>query len=129
MLFPSFNSDYGTYSESYVPYTPSNTKQFGSRTTASKPRPSTGGFNFGLSSKGVEEGHDIIITERPQTGPRGDDVYGMKPLGSVDSRENIRHDYYEPTHEARASKANTEYSKGDSDLVEAEPVHVLEHAK
>jgi hypothetical protein len=127
MLFPSFDSDYdyGTYDDSYVPYTPSNTKQLPSRTTASKQRSSTGGFNFGLSSKGVEEGHDIVITERPQPSPRGDDVYGMKPLGSVDSRENIGRDDYEPTRTARASKTNTEYSKGESDLVEAEPIHVL----
>ncbi|KAF1932851.1 uncharacterized protein M421DRAFT_1434 [Didymella exigua CBS 183.55] len=129
MLFPSFNSDYGTYSDSYVPYTPSNTKQFASRTTASKQRPSIGGFNFGLSSKGIEEGQDTVIAERPQPSPRGDDVYGMKPLGSVDSRENIGHGDYEPAHEARPDRANTKDSKGDNSYVEVEPTHVLGHAK
>ncbi|KAJ4406139.1 hypothetical protein N0V91_004811 [Didymella pomorum] len=129
MLFPSFDSDYYTYDESHVPYAPTNTKQFGSRTTASNQRPSTGGFNFGLSSKSVEEGHDIVITERPQPSPRGEDVYGMKPLGSVDSRENIGHGDYEPTRTARASRANTDHSKVEGDFMVAEPVHVLEHAK
>lgn len=129
MLFPSFNSDYGSYGDSYVPYTPSNTKNLGSRSAASKQRTSTGGFNFGLSSKSVEDGHDIVITERPQPSPRGEDVYGMKPLGSVDSRENIGHGGFEPSHQASDSKADTEYSKGDGGLPKAEPIHVLEHAK
>lgn len=129
MLFPSFNSDYGTYDESYVPYVPTNTKQFGSRTTASKQQSSTGGFNFGLSSKTVEEAHDVVITERPQPSPRGENVYGMKPLGSIDSRENIDRDDYEPTRTARASRANTGHSKGESEFVEAEPIHVLGQAK
>ena len=127
MLFPSWKSEYGTYGDSYVPYTPSNTKQLGSRTTTSKPRPSMG-FNFGLSSK-TEEGQDVVITEREHSS-RDEDVYGMKPLGSVDSREQIGHDDYETsTHDARASKANTEYSKEDSDIIEASPRHVLGHAK
>ena len=87
------------------------------------------GFNFGLSSKGIEEGHDVVITQREHS-PRGEDVYGMKPLGSVDSREQIGHDDYETsTHDARASKANTEYSKESSDIIEASPKHVLGHAK
>jgi hypothetical protein len=129
MLFPSFDSDYGTYGESYAPHAPTNTKQFGSRTAASNQRPSTGGFNFGLSSKSGEDGHDIVITERPQPSPRGEDVYGMKPLGSVDSRENIVYDDYEPTRTARSSRANTAHSKVESEFVEAEPIHVLEHAK
>lgn len=127
MLFPSFDSEYPTYEERYAPYTPSNSK-FGTRTTASKQRASMG-FNFGLSAKGPEEGQDTIITERERSSPRGEDVYGMKPLGSVDSRENIDRDDYAPVHEARASKANTEYSKGDSDIIEAEPKHVLGNAK
>ena len=125
MLFPSFNSDYPTYEEGYARYTP----KFGSRTTPSQPRPSMG-FNFGLSTKGGEEGQDVVVTERERSSPRGEDVYGMRPLGSVDSREHIGHDDYEPsTHEARASKANTEYSRGDSDIIEAEPKHVLGFAK
>ncbi|KAJ4994169.1 CFEM domain-containing protein [Stagonosporopsis vannaccii] len=127
MLFPSFNSEYPTYEERYDPYTPSNSK-FGTRTTASKRRASMG-FNFGLSTKGAEEGQDIVITERERSSIRGEDVYGMRPLGSVDSREQIGQNDYEPAHEAGASKANTEYSKGDSDIVEAEPKHMLGHAK
>ncbi|KAJ8109645.1 hypothetical protein OPT61_g7308 [Boeremia exigua] len=127
MLFPSFDSEYPTYEERYDPYTPSSAK-FGSRATASKQRASAG-FNFGLSTKGAEEGQDVVITERERGSPRGEDVYGMKPLGSVDSREHIGHDDYEPTHETRASKANTEHSRGDSDITEAEPKHALGHAK
>lgn len=127
MLFPSFNTDYGTYDSQYTPYTPSNSK-FGSRTTGSKPRPSMG-FNFGLSAKGAEEGQDVVITEREQISPRGEDLYGMKPLGSVDSREHIGHGDYERSPDATASKANTNYSKGESDVMEAEPEHILAYAK
>lgn len=87
------------------------------------------GFNFGLSSKGVEEGGDIVITERERSNPRGEDVYGMRTLGSVDSREQISQIDYEPPDEAGASKANTEYSKGNSDIPEAEPKHTLGYAK
>ncbi len=127
MLFPLFNSEYPNYEQTYPPYTPSSAK-FNSRATASKQRASMG-FNFGLSTKGVEEGQEIVVTERERHSPRGEDVYGMKPLGSVDSREHIGHDDYESTHEARASKANTEYSKGDSDVAEPGPKHVLGHAQ
>ncbi|KAF9697379.1 hypothetical protein EKO04_004784 [Ascochyta lentis] len=127
ILFPSFNTDYPTYEERYAPYTPSSSK-LGSRTTASKKRASMG-FNFGLSTKGAEEGEDIVITEREQINPRAEDVYGMKPLGSVDSREQIGHDDYERSTDARAIGANTEYSKGDSDVIEAEPKHILGYAK
>ncbi|KAJ4323524.1 hypothetical protein N0V94_001854 [Neodidymelliopsis sp. IMI 364377] len=128
ILFPSFNSDYPSYESRYAPYTPSNSK-LGSRTTTSKKRASMG-FNFGLSSKALEEGNDVIITETEHTSPRGDDVYGMKPLGSVDSREQIGHDDYESNaRDARASKANTEYSKGDSDIIEAEPKHILGYTR
>lgn len=123
MLFPSFNSEYPTYDESYVPYTPSNSK-LASRTTASKQRASMG-FNFGLSTKGTEEGQDVIITERERSNPRGEDVYGMRPLGSVDSRERIGQDDYEPTHEAGTSNDNTVYMTGDSDIAEADPKHMM----
>lgn len=129
MLFPSFDSDYYTYEESYAPHAPTSTKQFGSRTAASNQQPASGGFNFGLSSKSVDEGHDIVITERRQSFPKGEDVYGMKPLGSVDSREDLGHDDYEPTRTTRASRANTDHSKGESEFVEAEPIHVLGHAR
>jgi hypothetical protein len=124
ILFPSFNSDYPTYEERYGV---SNSK-FGSRTTGSK-KPSSMGFNFGLSTRGAEEGSDVIITEREQHSPRGEDVYGMKPLGSVDSREQIGHEDYERSADAMASRANTDFSKGDSDIIEAEPKHVLGHAR
>lgn len=87
------------------------------------------GFNFGLSNKSAEEGQDVVVTEREHS-PRGDYVYGMKPLGSVDSREQIAHgDYETSTHGARASKANTEYSEEDSDIIEASLRHVLGHTK
>lgn len=125
ILFPSFNSDYPTYEEHYGP--PSS--KYGSRTAASKKRASMA-FDFGLSKKGTEEGQDVVITEREHNSTRGEDLYGMKPLGSIDSREDVGHDGYERgTPDARASKANTEYSKGDSDIIEAEPQHVLGHAK
>ncbi len=136
ILFPSFNSDYATYDERYAPYTASSSKgpcpqtaplpktTSGSHTTSSKTRSSMG-FNFGLSSKDVEEGQDVIITERSHS-PRGQDVYGMKKLGSVDSREEYGHhdDYESSTNEARA-RANIEYSKGDGDIVEPRPKHIF----
>lgn len=88
------------------------------------------GFNFGLSSKGVEETQDVIITERERASPRGEDLYGMRPLGSVDSREDINHVGYEPsTHKDGAGNPNTSYSKGTSDIVAAEPTHILGSAK
>ncbi|KZM27032.1 hypothetical protein ST47_g1862 [Ascochyta rabiei] len=127
ILFPSFNSDYPTYDESYTPYTPSTSK-FGSRTTGSK-KQSSMGFNFGLSTKGAEEGQDVVITERAVNSPKAEDVYGMKPLGSIDSREQIGHDDYERSTDATASKANTNYSRDDSDIIEAEPKHSFGHAR
>lgn len=84
--------------------------------------------NFGLSTKDAEEGQDIIITEREWNSHRGEDVYGMKPLGSVDSREQIGHADYEGSADARASKANMEYSKRDGDMLEADPKHVPGYA-
>ena len=86
------------------------------------------GFNFGLSSKSTDNRQDVMITERERSSPRGDDVYGMKPLGSVDSRERIGLDEYEKSGDARANKAPREYSKDDSDIVGAEPKHMLAYA-
>jgi hypothetical protein len=87
------------------------------------------GFNFGLSNKGAEEGQEVVIMEREYS-PRGEDMHGMKPLGSIDSREQIAHDGYKTsTHDARASQAKTEYSKEDSDIIEASPRHALGHAR
>ncbi|KAJ4349167.1 hypothetical protein N0V95_004809 [Ascochyta clinopodiicola] len=127
ILFPSFNSDYPTYDESYTPYTPSTSK-LGSRTPGSK-RKSSMRFNFGLSTKGAEEGQDIVITERPPNSPRADDVYGMKPLGSIDSREEIgKHDYERST-DVSASKTNTDYSMSDADIIEERPKHSPGYAR
>ncbi|KAH6616599.1 hypothetical protein C7974DRAFT_48128 [Boeremia exigua] len=126
MLFPSFNSEYPTYDENYATYTPSNSK-LGSG-TASKQRRSMG-FNFGLSTKGAEEGQDVVITERERNNTKDEDVFGMKPLGSVDSREHIGHDDYDQSTHGAASKANTEYSKDDNDINQTEPQHVLGYAK
>lgn len=120
MLFPSFNSE---YDERYPTYPQSDSK-YGPRSPGSRPQPS-GGFNFGLSTKGLEEDQDVVVTERERASPRGEDVYGMRPLGSVDSREGISHDHYEPSaNEITASKPNTGYSKGDNDTTEAEPKHI-----
>ena len=120
MLFPYFSED---YDERYPTYPPGSNS--GSRAPVSKPRPS-GAFNFGLSTKGLEEEQDVVITERGRASPRGEDVYGMRPLGSLDSREGIDHAVYEPsTHENTASKPNTIYSKENIDIIEAEPKHIL----
>lgn len=129
MLFPSFGTEYPTYDERYAPYAPSNTK-LESRTTASKQRPSMG-FNFGLSTKGGEEGEDVVVvSERERSSPRGERVYGMKPLGSVDSREDVGQEDYEPSsNDTGVSKPNTSYSRGDSDVIAAEPKHILGHPR
>ncbi|KAF3007390.1 Structural maintenance of chromosomes protein 2 [Curvularia kusanoi] len=125
MLFPSFGSE---YDERYPTYPQSDSK-FGPRSPGSRPQPS-GGFNFGLSTKGLEDDQDVVVTERERASPRGEDVYGMRPLGSVDSREGISHDHYEPSaNEITASKPNTGYSKGDNDATEAEPKHILGYAR
>lgn len=87
------------------------------------------GFNFGLSSKSTEDGQDVVITERERSSPRGDDVYGMKPLGSVDSRERIGHDEYKESGDAGTNKAHTEHSRDDSDIIETEPKHMLAYAR
>ncbi|KAG9206916.1 hypothetical protein G6514_000206 [Epicoccum nigrum] len=124
MLFPSFGTE---YDERYPTYPPGS--KSGSRAPVSKPRPSET-FNFGLSTKGLEEDQDVVVTERERASPRGEDVYGMRPLGSLDSREGIDHDDFElSTHENTASKPNTSYSKGDIDAIEAEPKHLLGSAR
>ena len=124
MLFPYFGTE---YDERYPTYPPGS--KSGSRAPVSKPRPS-GAFNFGLSTKGLEEEQDVVVTERERASPRGEDVYGMRPLGSLDSREGIDHAHFEPsTHEYTASKPNTGYSKGDIDTIEAEPKHLLGSAR
>lgn len=126
MFFPSFNSDYATYEESYTPYTPSESK-CGSRTTGSKPRPSMG-FNFGLSTKGAEEGQETVVTEEEHNSAKGENFYGMKPLGSVDSREQGGHDDYERSTES-ASKVATEHGKDDGHIIEVEPKHTFGYAR
>jgi hypothetical protein len=121
ILFPSFNSEHQTYQERYTRSKP----KFASRTIASKKRSSIG-FNLGLPTKNIEEGHAVIIKERELDDSRGDYAYGMKPLGSVDSREQIEHDDYERgSQDAMTSKINTEYSKGNNDNIEAKPKHIL----
>jgi hypothetical protein len=124
MLFPSFGTE---YDERYPTYPPGS--KSGSRAPVSKPRPS-GAFNFGLTTKSIEDEQDVVVTERERASPRGEDVYGMRPLGSVDSREGLDHvDFARSTHENMASKPNTGYSKGDIDTIEAEPKHILGSAR
>lgn len=56
---------------------------------------------------------------------REEQLYGMKTLGSIDSREHIDAAQV-PT---RTRSTRTGYSEGRSDALEAVPEHVLNHAQ
>lgn len=84
----------------------------------SRRRHSQSMFSFG--GKEVEE-------ERNDIG-REEQVYGMRPLGSVDSREQVESMPTE-TQQKRSRSVKTGISEPPSEEYEAEPVHVLNDQK
>lgn len=57
------------------------------------------------------------------TSPEQEEVYGMRPLASIDSREQVGSMAANAPNRTRSVK--TGISEGASDALEAEPEHVL----
>lgn len=115
MLFPSFNSIYRTadYGDHYGP----PQSRLGSHSEGPcKPTPA---LSYS-ESRGADE-EDAAAPSEGRTGfVHLDNVYGMKTLGSIDSR-----DHFGSPYAVRPCRADTGHSKGDSDIVAAEPKHIL----
>jgi hypothetical protein len=79
-------------------------------------------LSFGIS-RGVEEEDTVIPGEQRTQLARREDIYGMKALASVDSR-----DHFGGIHASSRCRANTIQSKGESDVIAAEPKHILGQA-
>jgi hypothetical protein len=60
---------------------------------------------------------------------RQEQVYGMRPLGSVDSQEQIECMNIAPDGPNRTRSVKTGISEGISEALECEPEHVLNNKK
>lgn len=121
------------FSEEHTSYTTHRTPQ--------NNRSHNRGFDFGYIEEGtgIDRDHHDDHDPRERTAPpRGDDqIYGMKPLGSIDSRENIvgvkrvteadieAADGEPKSRGYRSQSVKTGISEPPSEVHEAVPKHVL----
>jgi hypothetical protein len=115
MLFPSFNSIYRTadYNDHYGP---SKSQPGSCGDGPCKPTPA---LSYS-ESRGVDE-EDTAAPGQRRTGlVHLNDTYGMNALTSMGSS-----DQFVRSHAVRPFRANTAHSKGESDVVAAEPNHIL----